>query len=224
MSEHLPSPTTTVTTTVRVLYAEVVTVVVTSLLAALASLPLLTVGPAVLAAVEVLTTVVTRRDTGAPPSERERARLFVRSLRRNLRTGLPFSLLILAVSGVTAFYYVVGTSQERGDLLLLSLVGAYGVVGVLALTLRVGSYRARTSPVPAAVDALRMAGGSLTASLSYTVLWLVALATLLFLASVVPLLAPVLVFGVAGVGEVVSFEAVAGDGAAAVTPSTGLES
>jgi hypothetical protein len=224
MAENWPSPTTTVTTTVRVLYAEVVTVVVTSLLATLASVPLLTVGPAVLASVEVLTTVVTRRDTGAPPSERERARLFARAFRRNLRTGLPFSLLLLAVGGLTAFYYVVGTAQERGDLLLLALVGAYGVVGALALTFRVGSYVARTSPSPSAVAALRMAGASFTEYLSYTVLWFVAIASLLLLASAVPVLAPVLLFGVVAVGEVVAFEAVAGDGAAAVTPSTGLES
>lgn len=221
MAEEWPSPTTAVTTAVRVLYAELVTVVVTSLLATLASLPLVTVGPAILAAVDVLTTVVTRRDTGAPPTERERARLFARSFRRNVRAGLPFSLLLVAVGGVTAFYYVVGATRERGGLLLLALVGGYGLVCALALTYRVGSVRARVSPPPSTVDALRMAGRSFTAYTSYTVLWLCAVAALLLSASVVPVTSPAL-FGVLAVGEVVTFEAVTGDGAAAVAPSTGL--
>ncbi|ESP89777.1 DUF624 domain-containing protein [Candidatus Halobonum tyrrellensis] len=222
MAERWPSPIATATTVLRITYAELVTVVVTSLLATVASLPLVTVGPAILAAVDVVTTVVTRRDTGAPPTERERARLFARAFRRNVRAGLPFGLLVVAVGGLTAFYYVVGVTRERGGVLLLSLVGGYGVVCALAVTYRVGSVRARVSPPPSTVDALRMAGRSFTAYTSYTILWLCAVAALLVTASVVPVASPAL-FGVLAVGEVVTFEAVMGDGAAAVAPSTGVD-
>lgn len=224
MSESLPSPVATATTVLRVLYAELLTIIVTSLLAAVASLPLVTVGPAILAAVEVLTTVVTRRDTGAPPTEFGRVRLFVEAFRRNLKAGLPFSVLLLSVGGVTVFYYLVGTAQNDGGLLLLALLGAYGVVGALAVTLRVGSFRARTSPPPSAVRALRLTGQSLTEYVSYTVLWLVTLAGLLAVASYLPVTVPMLLLGVLGVIEVVAFEAVVGDGAAAVAPDANVES
>lgn len=223
MSEHWPSPVATATTAVRLLYAELVTVVLTSLLVALASLPLVTVGPAILAGVEVLTTVVTRRDTGAPPTERGRFRLFVDAVRRNLGAGLPFSLLLLSVGGLTTFYYVVGTTRGDGGLLLLALLGAYGVVGAFALTLRAGSFRARTSPPPSVFSAVRMAGQSFTEHLSYTVLWFVALAGLLGVASAVPVTIVVLLPGVLAVLEVVAFEAVVGDGAAAVAPDADVE-
>lgn len=224
MSKSLPSPVETATTALRVLYAELLTVAAVSVLTTLASLPLLTVGPAMLAAVEVLTTVATRRDTGAPPTERGRIRLFAGAVRRNLKAGLPFSLLLLSVAGVTAFYYVVGTAQNDGGLLLLALLGAYGVVGALAVTLRVGSFRARTSPPPSAVRAVRLTGRSFTDQRSYTVLWFVAIGGLLAVASYVPVTVPMLLPGVLGVLEVVAFEAVVGDGAAAVAPDTDVES
>lgn len=224
MSKNWPSPTTTVLTWVRVLYAEFLTVTIVSLLATIASLPLVTVGPAVLASVEVLTTVVTRRDTGAPSSERARARLFVRAFKKNLRTGLLFSLLLVAVGGVTVFYYVVGGARQQGGLLLLALVGMYAVVCVLALAYRVGSFRARTSPPPSIFDALKMAANSFTSYLSYTVLWLVSVAGLLAMATVSTILVPLTVFGVLVIGEVITFEEVAGEGAGTVAPSTGLKS
>lgn len=224
MSESWPSPVETATTAARVIYAELVTVVVASVLTTVAALPLVTVGPAVLAAVEVLTTVVTRRDTGAPPSERRRARLFAEAFRRNLRAGLPFSLLLLAVGGMTAFYYVVGTARDDGGLLVLALLGSYGVVGAVALTLRVGSFRARSSPSSSAFEAVRMAVRSFAEYGSYTVLWVVALAGLLAAAIVVPVTVPLVVPGVLAAGEVVAFDAAVGDGAAAVAPSTDVES
>lgn len=223
MSETWPSPVATATTAVRVLYAEILTVVITSLLTALVSLPLVTVGPALFGAVEVLTTVVTRRDTGAPPSERGRARLFARSVRRNLRSGLPFSFLLLLVGGVTAFYSVVGVARNDGGVLLLALLGAYGFVGALALTLRVGSFRARTSPPPSTIRAVNQAVRSFHRHVSYTVLWLVALGGLLFLSSLALVSIPTLLPGVVAAFEVVAFEAVAGEGASVVAPKTSVE-
>ena len=224
MSENWPSPTTTVLTWGRVLYTEILTVTVVSLLATSVSLPLVTVGPAILASVEVLTTVVTRRDTGAPPSERARARLFVHAFKRNSRAGLPFSLLLVSVGGVTAFYYVTGEARQQGELLLLALIGMYVLLCVLALAYRVGSFRARTSPPPSTFDSFRLAGSSFTSYLSYTVLWLVSVAGLLAAATISTILFPLTLFGVLVIGEVVSFEEVAGEGAGTLAPPTDLES
>lgn len=224
MPENLPSPTTTVLTWVRVLYTEFLTVIIVSLLATIASLPLVTVGPAILASVEVLTTVVIHRDTGAPPSERARAHLFLQAFKKNLRAGILFSLLLLGVGGMTAFYFVVGGVRQQGELLLLALVGMYAVVGVVAFAYRVGSFRVHTSPLPSTFEALRMAGKSFISYPSYTVLWLVSIAGLLVLATVSTILIPLALFGVLVIGEIVTFEEVAGEGAETVAPETGLES
>lgn len=221
MSESWPSPVATATTTLRVLYAELVTIVVTSVLATVASLAVVTLGPALLAAVEVLTTIVTRRDTGAPPSERERAALFVDAFRRNLRAGLPFGLLLAAVGVVTGAYYAAGVARGDGGLLLLSLVGAYGLLAALALTLRVGSFRARSAPPPAR-EAVRLAGRSFASHWSYTVLYLVALGGVLLVAGYARIVVPLLLPGALAAFEVVAYEAVAGDGARTVAPETGL--
>ncbi|RKD86256.1 hypothetical protein [Halopiger aswanensis] len=223
MPKDWPSPIATGLTWARVLYAEFLTVIVICLLAIVASLPLVTVGSAILASVDVLTTVITRRDTGAPPSERARARLFVEAFKRNLQAGMPFSFLLIAVGGVTAFYYVVGGARQQGGLLLLALLGMYGVICILALAYRVGSFRARTSSPPSTVDTLRMAGRSFATPLSYTVLWLVSIAGLLAIATVSLILIPLTMFGVLAVGEVVAFEEVVGEGAKSVAPETGIE-
>jgi len=210
------SPGTVARAVARVVYGDLVTVVVTSLLFTLAALPVVTLGAALLALVETWTTVVTRRDTGAPPSERGRAELFLGAVVRNIRAGLPYTLVLSFVGGLTGFYYVVGTARGSGLFLLAALVGLYGVVVVLAWSLRAASVRARSERPLGFRGAVTVAGETFLDRPSFAVLVAVALAGVLVVGAVVRVVVPLVVPAVLAVIEVVAFEELGGDGAAAV--------
>lgn len=210
------SPGTTLRAVARVVYGDLVTVVATSLLFVLAALPLVTLGGALLALVATWTEVVTRRDTGAPPSERGRGALFLDALWRNVRAGVPYSVLLVAVAGLTGVYYAVGVTRGSGLFLLAALVGLYAAVGALAWCLRAASFRVRTDRPLGAREAFHLAGRTFLDEPAFAVLVGVGFAVALSVGAVVRVLLPLVVPGVLVVVEVVAFEELAGDGAGAV--------
>ncbi|WP_049898168.1 hypothetical protein [Halococcus agarilyticus] len=209
-------PGTVATTVGRVIYTELPTVVVTSLLFAVASLPVVSLGAALLALVETWTVVVTRRDSGAPPSERGRARLFVAAFRRHLVAGLPYSLLLSAVAGLTVLYYVVGLAQESALFLLATLTGLYAVVVAAVWCLRAASFRVRADPPLGVRQAVGRAGGTFVDHPSFSVLVAAGVGAVLLAATTVRVAIVLVLPGVLAVVEIVAFEELAGDGAAAV--------
>lgn len=200
----------------RVVYGDLVTVVATSLAFALAALPVVTLGAALLALVDTWTTVVTERDTGAPVTERGRLRLFARSFRSHLWAGVPYSLVLLAVTGLTAVYAVVGVARGSGLFLLAAVVGGYLVIGALLWCLRAASVQVRTVPVPPTRVAFGRAGVTLADRPYFAVLVATLAAALVVAGALVRVAVPLVLPGVLAVVEVVAFEELAGEGAAAV--------
>jgi len=209
-------PGVVVTTVGRVIYADLLTVVVTSLLFVIASLPAVTLGAAALALIETWTIVVTRRDSGAPPTERGRARLFVAAFRRHLLAGLPYSLLLLAVASLTALYYLVGVVEGSALFLLATLAGLYAVVVAAVWILRAASFRVRADPPLGVRRSVERAGETFVDHPSFAVLLAAGVGVVLLAASAARVTIVVLLPGVLAAVEIVAFEEVAGDGAAAI--------
>jgi hypothetical protein len=210
------TPSAVLRAAARVVYGDLVTVVITSLAFALASLPLVTLGAALLALVDTWTTVVTERDRGAPVTERGRLRLFARSFRRHLRTGLPYSLALVFVTGLTIVYAVVGLARQSGLFVLAAVVGGYLVVGVTLWCLRAASIQVRTTPTPPTRVAFGQAGATLVDRPYFAVLVATLVVVLVVLGALVRVAVPLLLPAVLAVVEVVAFEEVTGEGAAAV--------
>lgn len=200
----------------RVVYGDLVTIVATSLAFVLASLPVVTLGAALLALVDTWTAIVTARDTGAPVTERGRLRLFARSFRRNLRAGVPYSLVLVVVTGLTVVYAVVGVARRSGLFVLAAVVGGYIVIGVTLWCLRAASIQVRAEPALPFRTTVAQAGVMLADRPYFAVLVATLVAVLVVLGALVRVAVPLLVPAVLAVVEVVAFEELAGEGAAAV--------
>lgn len=200
----------------RVTYGDLVTVVATSVAFVLASLPVVTLGAALLALVDTWTAVVTRRDTGAPPSERGRLRLFASSYRRHLRAGVPYSVLFVAVVGLTAVYAAFGVTQQSGVFVIAAIVGAYAVVLVTVWSLRAASVQTREDPAVGVRVAFERAGLTLVDRPAFAIVLSTVAAVVLVGGVALRITFPLLVPGVLAVLEVVAFEEHLGDGAATV--------
>jgi hypothetical protein len=200
----------------RVVYGDLVTVIATSVAFVLASLPVVTLGAAVLALVDTWTEVVTRRDTGAPPSERGRLRVFVDAYRRHLRAGVPYSVLFVVVVALTAVYATFGVARQSGVFVLAAIVGAYVVVVATVWSLRAASFQTREEPPIPTRMAFERAGLSLVDRPAFAVVLSTVAAVVLVGGAALRVTFPLLVPGVLAVLEVVAFEEHVGDGAAAV--------
>ena len=209
-------PGTVVTTVGRVVYTDLLTVVVTSLLFVVVSLPVVSLGAALLALVETWTVVVTRRDSGAPPSERGRARLFIAAFRRHLVAGLPYSFVLSTVVGLTALYYAVGIMRGSSPFLLATLVGLYAVVIATVWSLRAASFRVRADPPLGVRRAVGRTGRTFVDHPYFSVLVAAAIGGVLLVATAVRVVIALVLPGALAIIEIVAFEEIAGDGAAAV--------
>ncbi|PSP55763.1 hypothetical protein BRC82_04040 [Halobacteriales archaeon QS_1_67_19] len=202
---------------VRVAYTESLTVATTSLLFVLGSLPLITAGSAFVAIVEVWTETVLAESEGRRLRERERAGRFVEAWLANLRAGVPYSaVLLVAMTGLVAYRRL---SVVTGDALffLWTLVGLYAVVVVAVWLLRAASIRVRAAgDPPRFIAAMRRAGYSLLEEPSFTVLTIVGAGIVCLLGLVSPPVFVVVGPGLLAAGEVVGFEELFGDSAAAI--------
>jgi uncharacterized membrane protein YesL len=196
----------------RIAYSDLLTLAIVSVLATLASLPLATIGAALLALVETVTVVVTGEGRGGPTKERQRIRFFVESFRANLRRGLPYSLVLLGTV-LTAGYYVLGASGGSGLFLVGALLGLYAVVIVLAWLLRTASVTIRSTTDVSFVDAAREGAYLGLEYPWYTALQLITVGTILLFAFPFPPAYVLLVPGLLALLEVVAFEETAGRGA-----------
>jgi hypothetical protein len=196
----------------RIAYSDLLTLAIVSVLATLASLPLVTVGAAILALVETVTAVATGEGRGGPTKERQRVRLFVESFRANLRRGLPYSVALLGTV-LTAGYYVLGASGGSGLFLIGALLGLYAVVIVLAWLLRAASVTVRSTTDVSFVDAVHEGGYLGLEYPWYTALQLVTVGMILLFAFPFPPAYVLVVPGLLALLEVVAFEETAGRGA-----------
>lgn len=166
----------------KVGYHEIVSVVTLSVVFWLASLPLITVGAALIALFDVVGSVY---HDGAPRGERERLAEFGRSLRRNLVRGLPLTVPILFVLANTALYLFIVVSDRGLQYAVGSLLGLYFCLFVTALSFRTANImtRARSSWRTAVRRAVR----SWTTHAHFTVLQLVLVVLAVLVSIAIPL-------------------------------------
>ncbi|WP_117594529.1 hypothetical protein [Haloprofundus halophilus] len=201
----------------RATYSDLVTVVALSVAASLASLPLVTLGAALLALVETMTDVVEGEAAGRRVSERARLAAFRESFRRNLRRGLPLSLLAIAVVATTYAYSTIALTVRQPAFLLGALAGLYAVVIVVVVLFRAASLVARAPEEPrtelSTTTALRDAAYHLLETPSFSVLQSCFAALLLGLCVSLGIAVVLLLPGWLALLEVVAFEETTGEGA-----------
>ncbi|WP_224448708.1 hypothetical protein [Haloprofundus salilacus] len=149
-------------------------------------------------------------------SERARLAAFRESFRANLRRGLPFSLLALAVVATTYAYSTIALAVRRPTFLLGALAGLYAVVIVVVILFRAASLIARApeeTDGPSATTALRDAAYHLLETPSFSVLQCCFAALLLGLCIAVGIAVVLLLPGLLALLEVVSFDETTGEGA-----------
>ncbi|MFB6188657.1 MAG: hypothetical protein ABEI57_02125, partial [Halapricum sp.] len=210
-------PVAVLSALLRIGYSDLVTLVVTSLLTTLLAIPLVTLGGALLALEDTLTTIVTAEGrTSAPQSERARIGYFWDSFRANLTRGVPYSVLLVLVSFTAVWYVSIAFSTGSSAFLLGSVVGLYAVVIVTVWVLRAMSLVVRADEAPRFRTAMRDGWYSLLEELSFTALQAIVAATFvlisLWLWAAIPLLLP----GALVLLEIVSYEELSGDGASAL--------
>lgn len=196
----------------RIAYSDLMTLVIVSVLATILSLPLITIGAALLALVETITTVVTGEGRGGPTKERQRVRCFLESFRANLRYGVPYSI-VLAGTLVTAGYYALGSTSGSGLFLIGALLGLYVIVITLAWLLRTASIAIRASNSVSFIDAAREGAYLGLEYPWYTALQLVTVGGILLIVFLFPPAYVLLVPGLLALLEVITFEETAGRGA-----------
>jgi len=176
----------------HIAYSDLMTIVLVSILFALASLPVITIGAAILAAVETMTAVVMGEGRGGPTTERERLRLFVESFRTHLRAGVPYSVILIAVVTTMGIYGFTATIQQSGLLFIGALLGLYAVVIGVTWLFRAASIAVRAPDPIRFTDAVQNGGYIALEHPWYAAMHLITVGVIL-LVSVVALPAYVLV-------------------------------
>ncbi|MFC6723170.1 hypothetical protein ACFQE1_01935 [Halobium palmae] len=198
----------------RISYSDLVTVFAMSLLIAIAAVPVVTLGGAILASVDTLTRII--RSEGrdeAPSSEWARIRYFYRSFRVNFRHGIPFGILLVAVVVVTGIYIQMAFTTQSTGFMLGSVIGLYAIVFTTVWVYRTASIVTRSKNPSGVAESAREAWHHLVDNLSWTSLQaiLVAVLTVLLLWTRIGIV--LLLPGMLTVLEVVVFEERNGYGA-----------
>ncbi|MFC6974428.1 DUF624 domain-containing protein [Halomicroarcula sp. GCM10025709] len=205
-------PTGTLAAFGRVAYSDLTSVVVLSLVFSVAALPIVTVGPAILALVAAQTAGVTGEAAGGKITERDRLSRFKTTFVDQFRLGFVLGLPLLAVAVSTGWYASLAIANQSGTLLIGTIVGLYATVVTLVGVFRAASLVVRTgATVPK--QALWDSGLLLVETPSFTVLHVLFAALLLLLCSGLGVAVVVLLPGLLGVLEVVTYEETTGDGA-----------
>jgi hypothetical protein len=200
----------------RVVYDDLMTVVLVSLLTALTALPVVTIGASLLACCETMTAVVTGEGRGGPSTERQRVSLYCESFRRHLRRGLMYSLLLILVFITTVSYVALAYSIRAEGFLLGAILGLYAIVLVLVWTFRAGSVLIRIEDQMGFFAAMREGAYIALSDPAYSTLHVVVAGFFVLFMAVFGIAIPLLLPGVLAVLEVVMFEELAGEGAGTV--------
>lgn len=214
------NPIAAISTFGRVVWREALSVVVLSVLFAVASLSIVTIGPAAIAAVDALYSSVTFTGTGGgvPPKTAARANHFVASIWTYLRPGLLYTpLFMLAGLGLYGYYRLVQFGQGVTSL-VIGIVGFYATALALVVLFRGANVlvHAPEDDRPSAIGSLRQAWSSLTDLPGYAAVHLVIAATIAFLCRTFPILLVVLFPGLLALLEVIMYEELSGVGARAI--------
>lgn len=213
MSQHPQlDPAGTLAAFGRATYSDLTSVVALSLVFSLSVLPVVTLGPAIVAIVAAQTEGVTGYTAGKKITERERLRSFRETFRTEFRRSLPLGILLIAVTGTTLLYAGLAVANQSGVLLVGTLVGCYVLVAVLVTVFRAATLIVREG-APSARQALWDAARHLLSTPSFSALHALFATLLVVLCLGLGIAVVVLLPGVLAVLEVVAYEETAGDGA-----------
>lgn len=196
----------------RATYSDLTSVVALSLLFTLAVLPVITLGPAVIALVGATHEGVTGRTAGGQTTERERVRIFLRTVRAEFRRGLWLSVLPIAVAIMTLWYASTAIESQSGPLLLGAIIGVYALVAAITVTFRAATLVTREG-APSAHRALWDAARHLLATPSFAALHVLFVGLVIVICTGLGIAVPLLLPGLLAVLEVVTYEETAGGGA-----------
>ncbi|QIO24433.1 DUF624 domain-containing protein [Haloarcula sp. JP-L23] len=196
----------------RATYSDIVSVVLLSVAFWVVSLPVVTLGPAILALVAAMTEGVTGRTAGRKVTERDRLRRFRQTFTGEFRRGLPLGVLLVAVVVTTLWYAQLAVSTGNGALLVGTLVGLYGIVLAVVVVFRAATLLVREG-APSARLALWDAAKHALSTPSFTVLQASFAALLGVICIGLGIAVLVLLPGLLAVLEVVAYEESTGGGA-----------
>lgn len=215
MADSQPSLGTVFRAVGRVCYTDALTLAWSSVLCILGSVPLVTTGASVLALTETWLTVINTETEGRTLTERRRLKLFIETWRANIRSGIPYGIVLVVVLGGSYAYLILSSVGGSGLYLVWTLLSLYLVVIVLGWEFRAASIRMRSpnSDRPGFREAMERGAYSLVERPGYTVLQFVGFGGVLLLAGLFPPAFVALGPGIIAVSESVGFEELFGDGA-----------
>lgn len=186
-------------------YYEIASLIAVSVMFWLCSLPLFTIGAALLAVFELLEEIY--RGT-APSSERGRMRYFGRRVRANVVRGLPISVVTIFAFANTSLYFAIGWSGRAHYYVLGGLVGLYLCLFVVVSVSRTSNIMIQDQEQLR--TAARSTGETWVRYTDYTIVQSI-LTVLVVLLSVAVLPAVVLLLpGALGLLEVICYEELSG--------------
>lgn len=216
------NPLAALSTYFRILWREIVSIVVLSVLFSLATLSILPMGAAMIALVDTFYTSVTFTGTGGgiPPRTIDRANYFMQRIWTYLKTGLAYTVvLLLSVVGLLLYaqFAVFGGSVFR---FFFGIAGIYATVLILVLVFRAGNLVAhaedRDDDRPGFTTAVGRAWSELKLAPGYLAAHVVAAATITVVCMAFPVSLVVVLPGLLALLEVVMYEELDGVGAKAI--------
>ncbi|GAA0217948.1 hypothetical protein [Halobaculum roseum] len=196
----------------RAAYSDLTSVVALSLLFSVAAIPVVTLGPAIIAIVAATHEGVTERTAGGRTTERERIGVFVRTFRSAFRRGALLTALPVAVAAVTVWYAGTAIASRSGPLLIGSLLGVYAFVATFAVAFRAATLLTREG-APSTRHALWDAARHLLAAPAFSALHVLFVGLVILICVGLGVAVPLLLPGLLAVLEVVAYEETAGGGA-----------
>ena len=123
----------------RIAYRELSSIVLLNVAFVLASLPLVTVGAAVIALCETVTRMLTDRPPRRATTERDRLRLFASSFREHVVAGVPYSACVIWVAISMISYVRLAAARSDGLFFVGALFGLYVFVILIVWLFRAAS-------------------------------------------------------------------------------------
>lgn len=204
----------------RIAISDAVTIFVLSILYFVASMSIVTIGPALLALMDAFYSSVSHTGTGggAPASTRGRASQFVSSIWTYLWAGLPYTVAVLVAVYALYTYSVLALTGGTAQTLVFGVVGMYSVILVFVLLFRAADIvvRADEDERPGFFSAIRKAWGSLGSNVAFAATHLVT-AIVVTIASLVFIITAICFLpGLLALLELLYYEELDGAGAKAI--------
>lgn len=213
-------PVLVLRTYARIAISDFVTIFVLSVLYVVASMSIITIGPALLALMDAFYSSVSHTGTGggAPASTRGRASQFVSSIWTYLRTGLPYTAAVILTVYALITYSLLAFDGGSVRAIVFGVLGIYVSVLGLVLLFRAADIvvRADDEERPRFFSALRKAWNSLWSNVAMAGIHIVTATVVTILTMIFIVTALCLLPGLLALLELLHYEELDGAGAKAI--------